>query len=177
MFVRKSPTNLIKSVSILPTMSFLISATRQKPRPAPKERWHKWPATPLTWQIHSCFRGSDPTNCSRGSQLISTKFLLLVASERWFICGNLQFKLTYFLPATLACTSRLMTSCRDQERTHHPHSHGSTNGGPWKSSTINLQDKMDATGRSTPWGPISCIYPGKKVRILYTHTLFCYLYV
>ena len=174
MFVRKSPTNLIKSVSILPTMSFLISATRQKPRPAPKERWHKWPATPLTWQIHSCFRGSGPTNCSSSRQSFCC-WLLLSDGSSVEIYG---FKLTYFLPATLACTSRLMTSCRDQERTHHPHSHGSTYGGPWKSSTINLQDKMDATGRSTPWGPISCIYPVKKSPYIYCIlSLFCYLYV
>ncbi len=95
---------LILSNLFLPTMSFLISATRHKPRPAPKERWHKWPATPLTWQIHSCFRGSDQTNhassvnidyCSTmmvtAARLLQGISTLLAASEWWFICGSLRF--------------------------------------------------------------------------------------
>lgn len=141
-------------------MSFLISATRQKPRPAPKERWHKWPATPLTWQFHSCFRGSNPTNCSRGSQLISTKFLLLVASEWWFICGNLRFKLTYFLPGLYFKAHDIMSWPRAHASPTQPWLH------LWRSLKViynqRLQDKMDATGRSTPWGLIPCIYPVKK---------------
>ena len=178
---------LIWSNLFLPTMSFLISATRHKPRPAPKERWHKWPATPLTWQIHSsCFRGSDQTNHASSSVNIDYCSTMMVTAARL-----LQGISTHLHRVFVACCFWVMVNLWKspvpqpswpvlQGSSHHvmtkrariTHTAMAQLRGLWKSSTINLQEKMDATGRSKPWGPNLCISLRPTLPSTFCVTLF-----